>query len=443
MASSRRGHRASAQHVSPSRPRAQSFEYEMDDEMDGYSLGPDGWEFHHYEDDNDDNDDDDMVQRPAVAPDPLPRPRSRPTRSSTPSPTLPRPLEPPPPTLCRFFVLGKCRFGSQCTYSHEIPQVLKEHTRGGTSHVSSELMAAVAVLMVDCPYYQRGHCKYGERCRLRHAPPLPSTFTTPSTHVPTPMVTVAPAASTSSSFSNDGSDLPQEFTCGVCLEDVVKAGKHFGLLACDHCYCVDCLRQWRQSETSDVQNTRACPACRKPSNYIVPSLKFCTGAEKEKVVEEYKRHLSVRECKYFDGSLGSCPFGMHCFYAHRDSSGKDVKHLDRPRKSRRRNNSSLRPDGRHGRDEDVPEVFLSLLDGYNLFVRYLEALDWEETVMVTYGGGESRSVFEIEEKLVMHESVFCGGCGAVSTFEVALQLPFLSDPSKQTHSKRGRDQHDD
>ncbi|KAJ0410115.1 hypothetical protein ATCC90586_001600 [Pythium insidiosum] len=235
------------QQTAANTPKRPSNDSSSSDDIYGYSRGSDGWEFHDYEDEADND-------------------LAAPLRARTPPPPPPTTLGPPPPTLCRFFVLGKCRFGSQCTYSHEIPKVLQEHTRGGTSHVSSELMAAVAVLMVDCPYYQRGHCKYGDRCRLRHAPPLPASFAAAPVTVAPP--TAAPPTTTGTSTTNAS---PQEFTCGICLEDVVKLGKHFGLMA---------------------------------SNYIVPSLKFCTGAEKEKVVEDYKRHLAIRECKYFNGSLG-------------------------------------------------------------------------------------------------------------------------------------------
>lgn len=124
----------------------------------------------------------------------------------------------------------------------------------------------------------------------------------------------------------------------------------------------------------EAEVTRSCPACRLPSNYIVPSLSFCTGDAKQAVVEAYKSHLSVRECKYFNGVIGSCPFGPHCFYAHRNSEGQDIKHLDRPRRSKHRHGRRGLPAG---------ESLSSLLSNYGSLFRFLESLDWDE-----YGDAE-------------------------------------------------------
>lgn len=146
-------------------------------------------------------------------------------------------------------------------------------------------------------------------------------------------------------------------------------------LGCDHCYCLDCLRSWRQSKGQEVDVTRSCPACRVPSNYIVPSLTFCTGEAKDKLVAAYKSHLSVRECKYFTGQLGSCPFGPHCFYAHRDSDGRDVKHRDHQKRTRRgyrRGNNN-----RSSRSADDAAAS-TLLSSYSQLFRFLESFHWDE-----------------------------------------------------------------
>lgn len=122
----------------------------------------------------------------------------------------------------------------------------------------------------------------------------------------------------------------------------------------------------------DAEVTRSCPACRLPSNYIVPSLTFCTGEEKQNVVDAYKSHLSVRECKYFNGMFGSCPFGPHCFYAHRNAEGEDIKHLDRPRRN------SKHRHGNHRGDLPSNESLSSLLTNYGSLFRFLESLDWDD-----------------------------------------------------------------
>ncbi|KAF1781123.1 Leucine-rich repeat domain, L domain-like [Phytophthora cactorum] len=129
------------------------------------------------------------------------------------------------------------------------------------------------------------------------------------------------------------------------------------------------------SKDMELEVIRACPACRLPSDFIVPSLIFVTGEEKRKVVEAYKSHLALRECKYFNGLFGSCPFGPRCFYAHRDSEGRDVKHLDRPKRSTK---------SRHGRNgrQGGDAALQSLLQQYSHLFRFFEVADWDDFDLV-------------------------------------------------------------
>ncbi|KAG1707311.1 hypothetical protein DVH05_026503 [Phytophthora capsici] len=275
----------------------------------------------------------------------------------------------PSTTLCRFFVLGKCRYGSRCTFSHTLPTQVSECAGDETESLSA------AAALVDCPFFLRGNCKYGKHCRLRHNRALLSGAAT---------VTSARSASRSGrSFNSSYSEASaatttvnnqQDFTCGICFDDIVQSGKHFGLLTCDHCFCLDCLRSWRQSKDMESEVIRACPACRLPSDFIVPSLIFVTGEEKRKVVDTYKSHLALRECKYFNGLFGSCPFGPRCFYAHRDSQGLDVKHLDRPKRS-------MKPRGRNGR-HGGDAALQSLLQQYSHLFRFFEVADWDDFDLV-------------------------------------------------------------
>ena len=95
--------------------------------------------------------------------------------------------------------------------------------------------------------------------------------------------------------------------CGICFELTAKVGRRFGLLThCEHAFCISCIRKWRSSlvvnerarttavaggggaattpegEVGDAErpalasdeareNVRACPLCRKPSDFVVPS----------------------------------------------------------------------------------------------------------------------------------------------------------------------------
>ena len=195
--------------------------------------------------------------------------------------------------------------------------------------------------------------------------------------------------------SLDITNQEQQLICGICLDPLGRSAnvggeeettatttgggqqnynrKKFGLLtACDHIFCVNCLRTWRfeqkkkadaeqhsqsqlqhhhQQRPNDVfsssmsQKVRACPECRQVSDFVVPSDRYVTGTEKQKAISEYQARLSCIQCKRFDGTLGSCPFGKDCFYAHystttstssRNKGGDnnnnkvyDTKHLDK------------------------------------------------------------------------------------------------------------------
>jgi E3 ubiquitin-protein ligase makorin len=210
--------------------------------------------------------------------------------------------------LCHFFLLGQCRYGSQCRFSHALPV-------GGMVEAQKQ---------TPCPYFLRGSCRFGDACVLRH----------------------------------DAADLASDMTCGICLDDM--RGKKFGLLSgCDHAFCLDCLRTWRATKSESDMETRTCPTCRKQSDFVVPSQKFCTGAEKEEVIEGYKAHLATVPCRRFTGAFGSCPFGRDCFYAHKDGTGKDVKADDMPRRR-------PRPRRNRGREEMSEE----LMDMYTFFLLF-------------------------------------------------------------------------
>jgi hypothetical protein len=128
--------------------------------------------------------------------------------------------------LCRFFVLGKCRYGSHCTYSHALPEAASDCA------VSPEEGLNAAAALVDCPFFQRGNCKYGDFCRLRHAGTESSSTRIAAAVLPPTCSGRASAAS--ASLVTPSENQTQEFTCGICFEDIVQAGKHFGLL----CTCL-------------------------------------------------------------------------------------------------------------------------------------------------------------------------------------------------------------
>lgn len=123
----------------------------------------------------------------------------------------------------------------------------------------------------------------------------------------------------------------KEKSCGVCFEIIMEkstAEQRFGILPkCNHCFCLTCIRKWRQAKQFDNKIIRACPECRVTSDFVCPSMFWVdTKEEKEKLIRNYKRALSTKDCKYFEKGRGKCPFGNKCFYLHAlpDGTKKDV-----------------------------------------------------------------------------------------------------------------------
>lgn len=94
-------------------------------------------------------------------------------------------------------------------------------------------------------------------------------------------------------------------TCGVCFETIMeKPGREqrFGILPnCIHCFCLECIRKWRQAEQFDNKIKRSCPECRITSDFVCPSTFWVdTKDEKEKLINDYKDALQNKDCKYFN-----------------------------------------------------------------------------------------------------------------------------------------------
>jgi len=134
----------------------------------------------------------------------------------------------------------------------------------------------------------------------------------------------------------------KDYSCGICFEDIKKSEKRFGLLAgCDHVFCNECLMNWRTARSPAITapsatataNRRCCPICRKHSDYVIPSLTFPESiGHKQQIEFAYKQKLAGLPCKRFNGTLGSCPFGKDCFYAHHNAQGVDIKSQDKSKR---------------------------------------------------------------------------------------------------------------
>ncbi|XP_054720229.1 probable E3 ubiquitin-protein ligase makorin-1 [Uloborus diversus] len=140
--------------------------------------------------------------------------------------------------------------------------------------------------------------------------------------------------------------------CGICMDVVIDkeriSDRRFGILEnCNHVFCLNCIRKWRSAKKFENRQhsegvldpfvTRACPECRRPSDFVTPSpFWFENEEEKKKLMEDYKKSLNKRHCKYFKRGEGTCYFGSTCFYLHANPDGTIVK-LPPPARRRRRN----------------------------------------------------------------------------------------------------------
>ena len=286
--------------------------------------------------------------------------------------------------LCRFFIMNQhCKFGDACSFSHTIPEGMSKQE---------------AMKLIPCTFYQKGNCRYGEFCKFSHQDHEFTNYNQEN-HVTSHQDGVL----STKDYTKAVGDRSSVFTCGICFEDITRSGKRFGLLSnCSHCFCIDCLRTWRKTNhannTNNVvsnfinqhqENARTCPQCRQTSDFVVPSGKFCVGEEKQKVIAAYKQHLSQSPCKYFNGTLGSCPFGRDCFYAHKGPDGEDLKSMDdvtikqsqqqqlQRRQLRRRRRGGQRgrrhPFEPHWLERDIPEEFMDPF----LFFMSLSGWDYE------------------------------------------------------------------
>lgn len=121
----------------------------------------------------------------------------------------------------------------------------------------------------------------------------------------------------------------KEKTCGICFDIVwEKDGREqrFGILPnCNHCFCLECIRTWRQAKQFDNKIIRSCPECRTCSDFVCPSSFWVdTPEEKEQLISKYKTALSEKDCKYFKKGSGTCPFGNKCFYRHCLANGNKI-----------------------------------------------------------------------------------------------------------------------
>ncbi|KAI9025421.1 hypothetical protein DFJ74DRAFT_604879, partial [Hyaloraphidium curvatum] len=196
--------------------------------------------------------------------------------------------------ICRYSLRGACAFGDRCRYAHGAPC---PHCHGPVLHPHSAQDRARH--LQACPARPEGPQKADAECNICFGDPLRP----------------APVCGRSDPFLR-------------VAEPVLAGGNLFGLLeACQHVFCLPCLRRWRRPDTPAPSASplvlRSCPACRELSLFVVPSHTLpCSADDKKRIVEAYRRSRARIPCRHFSRSGGQgCPFGDECFYAHPDGNG--------------------------------------------------------------------------------------------------------------------------
>lgn len=183
--------------------------------------------------------------------------------------------------LCAFAMVGKCRFGGMCKNVHglQCPRCLRYCLH---------------------PHDLAKNEEHFEECMARTANEDPSA---PSIRV-------------------------EDIECGLCYQKIAhKEDPRFGLLNCEHAFCLNCIRHWRSQHTMHDLATKSCPLCRVVTYFIIPSNTWTVDyVEKQKIIDGYKKKLGEIHCKYYSSGDGVCPFGGSCFYAHKNRDGS----IDRP-----------------------------------------------------------------------------------------------------------------
>ncbi|THH08807.1 hypothetical protein EW145_g2459 [Phellinidium pouzarii] len=198
--------------------------------------------------------------------------------------------------VCKYFRLKRgCFHGDNCKFLHSEGETLSPY---------------------DKTYRQvfaKGFCKHGDKCWFRHAR---------NTSAATAFEIGASNVHSDSLSEEIGEE---DALCCICQEKPVT----YGLLEkCSHIYCLQCLRDWRDpaDKSQDIinsGNTKKCPYCRASSNFVTPSSIFYPSEDPRKTatITHYKASMARVPCKYF-GKFGSgrssCPFGINCFYQHKD-----------------------------------------------------------------------------------------------------------------------------
>ncbi|KAI8853372.1 hypothetical protein BC829DRAFT_352827, partial [Chytridium lagenaria] len=169
-----------------------------------------------------------------------------------------------------------------------------------------------------CSFSIKNLCRYGTRCRNAHGRQCPNC----KLYVLHPLNTEAEDMAHINNCNEASLGVLEEdedssqMECTICFDTVYeKTDPRFGLMSCEHCVCLDCVRKWRAND--QVETAKACPICRNITYFVFPSTIWLSDPEKKKIaLQAYKDKLAEIDCRHFNFGEGSCPFGTSCLYRH-------------------------------------------------------------------------------------------------------------------------------
>lgn len=263
---------------------------------------------------------------------------------------------PPPKTLCSFFLEGRCIHGERCRYRHLLPNPLAvsafetllrdimaadEATvaAGGAGPVAAGSAGDAASKAAAEADFQKGSRWWqGLGCTPRRSGGAGEEGEDEEEEGMSAAYAAVTAALVADKVVADEDEadaalqvaerlVSTDATCSVCLDRVLEEpGRKFGLLtSCSHCFCLNCIREWRGSSDLPVETTRACPVCRTLSYYVIPSDRLITDpSRKRQLNAEYLAAQKSIACKHWNYGSGTCHFGSSCHYKHLNPDGSEA-----------------------------------------------------------------------------------------------------------------------
>ena len=159
-----------------------------------------------------------------------------------------------------------------------------------------------------CTFYKAGDCRFGLKCRNYHEEPCYDQYDEDG----------ANAELENCIYETKKEAADSYIECSICISVPEKEkGQLYGIMShCNCVFCLGCIREWRVEGVkiaSKAEQVRMCPTCRVKSFFVIPSINYVSGQDKDALIGRYRQSLSAKPCKVsFDNPfvvalICSCP----------------------------------------------------------------------------------------------------------------------------------------